>query len=340
MKFCKTCGSELPDEAVFCTNCGATCDDTAAPSTNGAPDNTENTELGGTTVLEAGSGEDNSGGTTILGEEAEIPEIPSEPVVPEIKEAAPEPVKEEPANASSVQGEPVPTVKKTAVSDEKSEPTPKNKKPIIIISVVIALVLILAVIVTVIIKNNNSVDYSEFQTFATDIDTDFLDDTTSASENADNDSSESSQRTVKITHIKNNGMTSNDAEVSYDGFSGEWTDTDDTTYEEVVSGLCIYGTLEYDKEPDLSKYDGKGGNIYDKNYKEIEWDSLSEKGKTLSEDELIDSPYVFSICTAPKEKMFCVGLPDDITPGTYIVDVTQWFGDEVYTSIDITIEVE
>ena len=59
MKFCKVCGAQLPDEAVFCTNCGNTIEQTTVINA----DNTIDDE--GTTVL---TQDDYDEGTTVLDE--------------------------------------------------------------------------------------------------------------------------------------------------------------------------------------------------------------------------------------------------------------------------------
>ena len=59
MKFCKVCGAQLPDEAVFCTNCGNTIEQTTVINA----DNTLDDE--GTTVL---TQDDYDEGTTVLDE--------------------------------------------------------------------------------------------------------------------------------------------------------------------------------------------------------------------------------------------------------------------------------
>lgn len=68
MKFCKVCGTQLPDEAAFCTNCGNTIEQTTVVNADNTIDDDGTTVLvqddfdEGTTVL------DESEGTTILEE--------------------------------------------------------------------------------------------------------------------------------------------------------------------------------------------------------------------------------------------------------------------------------
>ena len=59
MKFCKVCGAQLPDEAVFCTNCGNTIEQTTVINADNTIDD------GSTTVL---TQDDYDEGTTVLDE--------------------------------------------------------------------------------------------------------------------------------------------------------------------------------------------------------------------------------------------------------------------------------
>ncbi len=316
------CGSELPDEAVFCTNCGAACDDetesTAVLDEELVETARSSTDVEETTVLS----QDDNEGTTVLEENIE------ETTVLEMNRDRDEDKETTVLSPSEKEKEAITTVIPNEngfdeavngiISDVKN-----HKKGIIV--AIIAFILIVVVAISIAIWNSNRSD--ETGTEQSIIHT----------ENSKQEVSDmpKDERSVTIVSVTGYGMNSNDATVSYNGYETEVIDAGETYFIE-ASGLCLYGTLDYSNESFFSDYEGHGGKIYDSNGNEIEWSDITNH-KNISENDYM-SEYNLTFYSDPNDKVFCVGLPDDITPGTYTIELYQFFGSKE-TSLEIRINV-
>ena len=200
---------------------------------------------------------------------------------------------------------------RTKESVSKNDYEVSDKKVIICWLIFIAVLLALVVVSFIgMDKDDASPDFSTSGTIESNI-------TTEQEENKTN----AAKRSVYIISVTDTGgMTSYDAEARYDGYETE-LNCDGETYYIIESGLCICGTLEYHDESFLESFESHGGGVYD------------SKGNSVREEGV-------SIFSDAHEKIFCVGLPDDISPGIYHIELYQFFGsDDIETSMTIGIEV-
>ena len=318
MKKCLNCGAELSDDAVFCSHCGMACE---AGSTASATDTTATDETmlleddEATAVLEedadsfAGS---ETGETVVAANEIPQSSFVSKPSVNET---------DNPASAVTAQTVEQP-VQHHEIPREQSKGKPGKKVVIILVICILAVVIGgIGIWFALSAKENNATPAQTQNT------------TISAQQQTEENSAQSQ---VKIVSISNNGgMTSNDANLSQNGY--KFTEKDDEgEYEVRTQGLCIYGNLEYSADMSASVCKGTGGIVLDENGAEIDQDSLTNHAQEVKSSP--ESAYAFSFYSNSDSKRFLIGLPDDIKPGKYTLQIYQFFNDkDVF--MDINIEV-
>ncbi len=217
-------------------------------------------------------------------------------------------------------------VNETNVLDSKKEKT-LNKKTFAIVSAFVILLTVIVVLLLIIIKpikgNSNTYNNNINNNIGNNV----------------NSNTNNSIRKVKILSVSNNkGMTSQDAEVSYTGYEYLYqSEEPDESISIWHEGLCINGTLEYPDESFFDSYVGHGGELIDKNGNVVEYTDISERSNM--EEYKHDLNYELSFYSDPFEKIFSVGLPDDIQPGIYTINIYQIYENNT-TEMDIKIEVE
>ncbi|MBE6817552.1 MAG: zinc ribbon domain-containing protein [Ruminococcaceae bacterium] len=342
MKKCKNCGTELPDEAAFCANCGAECEEIISEETTvlnieggSLASDIEDTVVINEDFGQAALSADDFEGTTVLNDESEGQIISVEDgvgttLLDETEDTTV--LKNEPEETSVLTEEPAekaetertefaPVATIAADAEEENSHHRSNKKVIIIIACVVAAVIIAILLILSLTKPS-----------VTESNEEMLTKTAMATESQAQSTAQGDVRI--ITSSNDRGIVLKEAYVSFDGYEKTVTDENNETYIAAAEGLCIYGTFEYNEN--YTGFIGHGGAILDENGNELSGKDISDH---LNENSDALGRYDLTFLSDPDEKFFLVGLPDDIKPGKYTVELYQFFANDKDAFIDIDIEV-